>query len=272
MTTNHGSDTFVVFVTKLEAFMSEVVKPSTLAGKVALVTGGSRGIGAAIARRFACEGTDVALTYLNAADQAREVVADIETAGQRGIAIAADSADSDAVIRAVTQTASALGRLDILVNNAGIYPFGPFEEMTLEQIDQTLAIHVRAAFVAAQTAVRYMGEGGRIINIGSCFAERVPYPGVSLYAMSKAALIGLTKGLARDLGARGITVTVVHPGNTDTDMNPADSEQANDERGYIALGHYARPEDVAALVAHLAGEGGRYITGTAISIDGGYAA
>lgn len=145
-------------------------------------------------------------------------------------------------------------------------------EVTAEEVDRELAIHVRAVFVASQAAAQHMGAGGRIISIGSCFAERVPYPGLSLYAMTKSALLGLTKGLARDLGGRGITATVVHPGNTDTDMNPAAGPDAENEVPYIALGEYGVPADVAATVAHLAGGGGRYITGTAISVDGGYAA
>lgn len=243
-----------------------------LAGKVALVTGGSRGIGAAIARRLARDGADVALTYVSTPDKARAVVAEIEARGRRGLAIQADSADPDAVTHAVERAAGELGRLDILVNNAGVYPFGPLEDVGVEEIDRTLAIHVRAAFVAAQAAARHMSAGGRIISIGTCFAERVPYPGLSLYAMSKSALTGLTKGLARDLGERGITANVVHPGNTNTDMNPADGPDAVTERPYIALGHYAEPDDIAGTVAHLAGPDGRYITGAAIAVDGGYAA
>jgi len=243
-----------------------------LDGKAALVTGGSRGIGAAIARRLAAEGADVALTYLQAGDSAAEVVADIERAGGRGLAIEADAADPDAAAETVQRAVAELGRLDILVNNAGVFPVGPLEEVGLEEVDRTLAIHTRAPFLFAQAAVRHMGAGGRIISIGSCFVERVPYPGVSLYALSKAALTGLTKGLARDLGERGISVTLVHPGSTDTDMNPAGAPEADAERGYIALGEYARPEDIAATVAHLAGEEGRYLTGTAIAVDGGFAA
>ena len=243
-----------------------------LTGKAALVTGGSRGIGAAVARRLAQDGADVALTYLNAADAAQAVVAGIEAAGRRGLAIAADSADAVQVAAAVERAAQAFGRLDILVNSAGVFPNGPLEAVTVEEVDRTLAIHVRAAFVASQAAARRMGSGGRIISIGSCFAERVPYPGVSLYAMSKAALAGLTKGLARDLGARGITANLVHPGPIDTDMNPADSEAAAEERRWTALGRYGEGEDVAAMVSHLAGEGGRYVTGAALAVDGGYAA
>lgn len=243
-----------------------------LTGKVALVTGGSRGIGAAIATRLAHDGADVAITYHSAADQAKTVVGQIEAAGRRGLAIAADNSDPDAVTGAVTQTAAHFGRLDVLVNNAGVFPTGPLQDVTLAELDHALAVHVRAVFLASQAAAQQMGAGGRIISIGSCFAERVPYPGISLYTMTKSALLGLTKGLARDLGPRGITATVVHPGCTDTDMNPAEGPDAEAELPFIALGHYGTGADIAATVAHLAGEGGRYITGTAISVDGGYAA
>lgn len=243
-----------------------------LAGKVALVTGGSRGIGAAIAKRLARDGADVALTYVSAADKARAVVAEIEAAGRRGLAIAADSADPEAVITAVDRTAAELGRLDILVNNAGIFPYGPPEAVTLADIDRTLAIHVRAVFVASQAALRHMGAGGRILSIGSCLGQRVPHPGVTLYAMSKSALIGFTKGLARDVGPRGITVNLIDPGSTDTDMNPADGPGADAQRGLMALGHFGSADDIAAMTAHLAGPGGRFVTGAAIAVDGGYAA
>ena len=167
--------------------------------------------------------------------------------------IGADSGDPSAVMGAVERTVGELGRLDILVNNAGVFPIGPLEEVTLEEIQRTLAVHTVGSFVAAQAAARHMTAGGRIISIGSCFAERVPYSGVTLYAMSKAALIGLTKGLARDLGGRGINATVVHPGSTDTEMNPANGAEADGEREYIALGRYASPNEVAATVAALAG-------------------
>jgi NAD(P)-dependent dehydrogenase (short-subunit alcohol dehydrogenase family) len=246
--------------------------PLPLAGKVALVTGGSRGMGGAIAKRLAQDGADVALTYVGAPDRAHDVAAEIEHAGRRGLAIRADSADANAIVAAVERTVAELGRLDILVNNAGIFPNGPLEAVTPDEIDRTLAIHVRAAFVAAQAAARHMGAGGRIVSIGSCLAERVPTPGVTLYAMSKSALTGLTKGLARDLGPRGITANLVHPGPIDTDMNPADGPGADEERKLLATGAFGTGADVAATVAHLAGDAGRYVTGAAIAVDGGYAA
>ena len=243
-----------------------------LTGKAALVTGGSRGIGAAIATALAERGADVAITFRSAGDRARAVLSAIAAAGRRGLAIEADSADPEAVVAAVRQTAEGFGRLDILVNNAGIFPFGPPEKVSLAEIDRTLAIHVRAVFVASQAALGHMGDGGRIISIGSCFAQRVPYGGVTLYAMSKSALIGFTKGLARDVGGRGITVNTVDPGSTDTEMNPADGATSDVERGLMAVGRYGKPADIAAMVAHLAGEGGRFVTGASIAVDGGYAA
>lgn len=243
-----------------------------LQGKVALVTGGSRGIGAAIARRLARDGADVAITYEKNAERARAVVDAIAGCGRRGLAIAADSADPEAVAAVVERTVAELGRLDILVNNAGIFPYGPFEAVSLAELDRTLAIHAKSAFVAAQGASRHMTDGGRIVSIGSCLAELVGDPGVTLYAMSKAALNGLTKGLARDLGPRGITANVVHPGPIDTDMNPAASEGADQQRARLALGQFGEAEDIAATVAHLVGPGGRFITGAAIAVDGGFAA
>lgn len=243
-----------------------------LAGKAALVTGGSRGIGAAIAIALAREGADVAITYVSAADKAQAVVAQIQALGRRAVAMRADGADMAEVKAAVEQAAAEFGALDILVNNAGIALMGPLQDVTLDDIDRTLSIHVRASFVAAQAAAKHMGEGGRIINIGSCLAERVAGAEMTLYAMSKAALIGLSKGLAFDLGPRGITANTVHPGPIDTDMNPADGEGADDQRSKIALGHYGNADDIAATVAHLAGPGGRFITGASIAVDGGFAA
>ncbi len=240
-----------------------------LEGKVALVTGGSRGIGAAVARQLAAAGADVAITYEKSADLAQGVIADVQAAGRRGLAIAANSADPAAVRGAVDRTAAELGRLDILVSNAGIGRMGPLEDVSLEDVDLTLNVHVRASFVAAQAAARHMGEGGSIINIGSCLADRVPGGGMTLYATSKAALNGMAKGLARDLGPRGITANVVHPGPIDTDMNPADGPGADPQRAATALGRYGTADEIAATVLHLAGPGGRFITGASLAVDGG---
>jgi 3-oxoacyl-[acyl-carrier protein] reductase len=226
-----------------------------LSGRVALVTGGSRGIGAAIAVRLAQEGADVALTYREGRDGAEKVVREIEGLGRRGLALQADSADPAAVRAAVDRAAAELGRLDVLVNNAGVV--------------RTIAIHVRAAFVAAQAASPHLGAGGRIINIGSNLAERAPHGGIALYSLTKSALTGFSRALARELGPRGITVNVVHPGSTDTDMNPADGPSAEAQRALTALGSYQTADDVAATVAHLAGAGGRTITGTALLVDSG---
>jgi NAD(P)-dependent dehydrogenase (short-subunit alcohol dehydrogenase family) len=242
---------------------------SDLVGKAALVTGGSRGIGAAIALRLAGLGADVAITYLSAKDRADEVVKQIKAHGRRGVAIAADNADADAVIAAVDRTKTEFGQLDILVNNAGIYPYGLIDEVSLDDVDRALGIHTRAVYLASQAAIRHMTTGGRIISIGSSLSERVPYPGVALYSMSKSALVGFTKGLARDVGDRGITANLVHPGSTNTEMNPAEGETAADELALIPLGRYGDTADIANTVAFLAGPGGRHITGTSITVDGG---
>jgi 3-oxoacyl-[acyl-carrier protein] reductase len=242
---------------------------SELLGEVALVTGGSRGIGAAIAVRLAELGSDVAITYAQSKERADEVVDRITAHGRRGLAVKADSAAADEVVAAVGHVVDELGRLDILVNNAGVFPFGPIDDVSLDEVDRTLAIHARAVYLASQAAVRHMSAGGRIISIGSNLAERVPFSGVTLYAMSKAALIGFTKGLARDLGDRGITVNLVQPGSTDTDMNPADGPTADDQRALSALGRYANPTDIADTVAFLSGPGGRNITGAVLTVDAG---
>ncbi|QWF79587.1 SDR family NAD(P)-dependent oxidoreductase [Amycolatopsis sp. CA-230715] len=242
---------------------------SPLEGKVALVTGGSRGIGAAIATRLAEDGANVALTYRAGKDQADEVVAAIEGLGRKAIAIKADSADAGEVAAAVDAGAKALSGLDILVNNAGVFPTATIDQVTDEEIDRTFAIHVRAVFVAAREAVKHLPEGGRIITIGSNLAERVPWPGLSLYSASKSALSGLTRGLARDLGPRGITAALVQPGSTATDMNPEDGAHSDAQREVSALGRYASASDIAATVAHLAGEAGRFVTGSTITVDGG---
>lgn len=244
---------------------------SSLTGRVALVTGGSRGIGAAIVRRLARDGAHVAFTYREAEESAKAVVADIESYGRTGLSIRADSADPTALVGAVEQTVAGLGRLDILVNNAGVFSAAPIEEVRPDHLDLAIAVHVRGVFVATQAAVRHLGAGGRIVNIGSSFASRVPtpVPGVSVYAMTKSAVNGLTRALARELGPRGITVNLILPGSTDTDMNPADSASADAQRSQIALGRYGTPADVAAMVSHLVGEGGRHISGASIAIDGG---
>lgn len=245
---------------------------AVLDGKVAFVTGGSRGIGKAVALKLAEDGADVALTYRDSAEHAADVVDRIKSLGRRAWAVRADSADPIAVREAVDQAAAEFGRLDIVVNNAGIGVLGPVEDLSLEDIDRVLNINVRAPFITSQAAVRHMAEGGRIISIGSCMAERVAFAGGSLYATSKTALTGLTKSLARELGPRGITVNLIHPGPTDTDMNPSAGPGADMQKGLTALGRYGQPSDVAATVAHLAGDAGRYVTGASIAVDGGFAA
>lgn len=245
---------------------------ATLNGKVALVTGGSRGIGAAIAKRLAGDGAAVAITYSGGQEKADEVVAEIESSGGRAIAMRANSADAEAVTAAVDETAKTLGRLDILVNNAGVATIAPIDEFTLEDFDRLMAINVRAVFVAAKEASRHMGEGGRIITIGSVNGDRVPFVGGSVYGMSKAAVAGFTRGLARDLGPRGITVNTVQPGPVDTEMNPADGPFAAVLLPTLAIRRYGQVDEVASLVAFLAGPDAGYITGAALSIDGGFLA
>ncbi|WP_171116836.1 MULTISPECIES: SDR family oxidoreductase [Streptomyces] len=241
-----------------------------LQGKVALVTGGSRGIGAATAVRLAREGADVALTYVNGKEAAQDVVRAVEALGRRAVALWADSADAAEAAGAVERAAEALGGLDVLVNNAGVGVLGPLESLSLADVDRVLAVNVRGVFLASQAAAARMTEGGRIITIGSCMTQRVPGPGGTLYATSKAALIGLTKALARELGGRGITANIVHPGPIDTDMNPADGPYAAGQAALTALGRFGTAEEVASMVAHLAGTS--YVTGAEFSIDGGHAA
>jgi 3-oxoacyl-[acyl-carrier protein] reductase len=243
-----------------------------LAGKVALITGGSRGIGAAIAKRLAEDGAAVAVTYVDAQQRAADVVGAIEAAGGRALALRADSADAGAVKRAVTETVKTLGRLDVLVNNAGIAVVAPLDQFSLDDFDRMVAVNVRAVFIAAQEASRHMGEGGRIITIGSVNADRMPFEGGGVYAMTKAAVAGLTRGLARDLGPRGITVNTVQPGPTATEMNPAHGPFAETMKGLTALGRYAESDEIAGLVAYLAGPEAAFVTGASLTIDGGYAA
>lgn len=245
----------------------------TLQNKRALVTGGSRGIGAAIVKRLAREGAHVALTYVSRPDHANETVKAAQAFGVQALAIQADSADAEAVVAAVERTVAELGGLDILVNSAGIGVIAPIDDYRLEDFDRTLAVNLRAVFIATQAAVKHMKAGGRIINIGSCNAERVPFAGGAVYAMSKAALVGLVKGLARDLGPRGITVNNVQPGPVDTDMNPADSDFAELLRKQVmALPRYGTADEIAAMVAYLAGPEAGFVTGVSLTIDGGFTA
>ncbi|RAJ03744.1 3-oxoacyl-ACP reductase family protein [Aeromonas salmonicida] len=244
----------------------------SLSGQVAFVQGGSRGIGAAIVKRLARDGAAVAFTYVSSASKAEEIVATITAAGGKALAIRADSADAIAVQHAIRQTVTTFGRLDILVNNAGVLVWGNIEELTLDDLDRTLAVNIRSVFVACQEAAHHMGKGGRIINIGSTNADRIPMAGGSVYAMSKSALVGLTKGMARDLGPKGITVNNVQPGPVDTDMNPADGESAALLKGMMALARYGKDEEIASFVAYLAGPEAGYITGASLTIDGGFSA
>ena len=240
-----------------------------LNNKVALVTGGSRGIGAAIALALAGNGADVAITYVSAPEKAEEVVKAIESLGRRALAIQADNLDAAAVEAAVGQAHAKLGGLDILVNSAGVFSVDTIDTATLEEYDRVMSIHVRAGFVASKAAAALMKAGGRIIFIGSNLGEKVPFPGLSIYSTSKFAVVGLTKALARDLGPRDITVNVVQPGSTDTDMNPANGEGADAQRALMAIPRFGKASDIAGLVAFLAGEEGRFITGASLTIDGG---
>jgi NAD(P)-dependent dehydrogenase (short-subunit alcohol dehydrogenase family) len=244
----------------------------TLDGKVALVTGGSRGIGAATAIRLAADGADIVLTYQHNDQLAAAVVDRVKELGRRALAIRADSGDAAAVVAAVETTVAEFGRLDILVNNVGVGVIAPIDQIQLEDIDRVLGVNVRGTFLVTQAAAPHLGDGGRVITIGSCAADRVPGPGMTLYALSKTAMIGLTKAFARELGARGVTVNLVQPGPTDTDMNPADGPYAADQRSMTVFDRYADPVEIADTVAFLAGDQARYITGTSISVDGGHAA
>jgi len=243
-----------------------------LENKRALVTGGGRGIGAAIVKRLAREGAHVALTYVGKPDRASDTVKAAQASGVKALAVQADSADAAAVVAAVERTVREWGGIDILVNNAGIAVIAPIDGYRLEDLDRTLAVNVRAAFVATQAAVKHMPAGGRIINVGSCNAERMPFTGGGVYAMSKAALVGLVKGLARDLGPRGITINNVQPGPVDTDMNPATSDFAKMLMQQMALPRYGTGDEIASLVAYLASPEAAFVTGASLSIDGGFTA
>jgi 3-oxoacyl-[acyl-carrier protein] reductase len=244
----------------------------TLSGKVSFINGGSRGIGAATARRLAGDGATVAIGYQSSAEAANALAEEIRAAGGEALAIQADAADATSLKLAIDSVAGRFGRLDILVNSAGVLVLGPVDTFSLADFDKTVAVNVRAVFVAAQAAVAHMGDGGRIINISSTNAQRMPFPGGAVYAMSKSALTGLVKGLARDLGPRGITINNVSPGPVDTDMNPQTGDFATALHGLMAIPRHAHPDEIAAMVAYLAGPEAAFVTGADLLIDGGFAA
>jgi 3-oxoacyl-[acyl-carrier protein] reductase len=240
-----------------------------LTGKRALVTGASRGIGAAIARALAEQGADVAITYQNSPDCAQEVVRAIETLGRKAVAIQADSADPDAIKRSVDEAVAALGGLDILVNNAAIARYSTIADFTVEDIDALFAVNVRGTILATKAAIPHLPAGGRVINIGSAGADRIVGAPGTVYYMTKSALQSFTRGLAQELGPKDITANLVQPGSTDTDMNPADGDSADYQRSLIPLGRFGEPADVAAAVAFLATPAAKHITGTIVTVDGG---
>jgi 3-oxoacyl-[acyl-carrier protein] reductase len=242
---------------------------SKLNKKVALVTGGSRGIGAAIAKRLAADGASVAITYTKDADAASSIVRAIEQTGGKALAIKADAADAAAVQGAVEKTVATLGRLDVLVNNAGTAIAKKFEETTLEELDRLIDINLRGTFVATQAALKHMNNGGRIIMIGSCVGERMITPGLVPYSATKGAIKMFTQGLSREVGDRGITVNNVQPGPIDTDLNPATGDWAVPQKAVTALGRFGTVDEVAALVAFIASPESSYITGANLTVDGG---
>ncbi|SNS77624.1 3-oxoacyl-[acyl-carrier protein] reductase [Asanoa hainanensis] len=244
----------------------------SLAGKVAIVTGGARGIGEGIARQLAAAGAMVAITYNASAERAELLVGAIHEAGGSALALKVDAADRGAVRAGIAEVVRRLGRLDILVNNAGVTHVSPVDTITDADYDHALAVNVDAVFFACQEALRHLGAGGRIITIGSVNADRIHFGGGSVYALTNAAVAGLTRALAREVSAQGITVNTVQPGPTDTDMNPADGPFAELTRPHIAVGRYGTTAEIGSLVAYLAGPEAAYVSGATINIDGGYAA
>lgn len=240
-----------------------------LEGKRALVTGASRGIGASIAKALAAAGADVAITYEKSSEQAAAVVKAIEAEGRRAIAIQADSADAAAIHASVQKTVEALGGLDILVNNAGILRMGNVQDISIEDIDATLNVNVRAPILAAKAAIPHLKANGRIISIGSYFADRVPASLLGVYSASKSALVALTQGLARELGPHGITANLVQPGSIDTDMNPVEGPFAATLKALTATGEYGKGDDIAQAMVFLASANASYITGATLTVDGG---
>ncbi len=242
---------------------------SKLGGKVALVTGASRGIGAAIAKRLAADGASVAITYAKDTKAAAAVVGAIENSGGKAIAIQADAADPKAIQAAIEKVVATLGRIDVLVNNAGTAIPNPFEETTLEEMDHMIDLNFRGVMVATQATLKHMNDGGRIIMIGSCLGERNMTPGLVAYAATKGAVKMFTQGLSREVGSRGITVNNVQPGPIDTDLNPAAGDWAAPQKAITALNRYGQVDEVAALVAFVAGPESSYITGANLTVDGG---
>jgi 3-oxoacyl-[acyl-carrier protein] reductase len=242
---------------------------ANLTNKTALVTGGSRGIGAGIAKRLAADGATVAITYTKGADAAAAVVAEIERGGGKAIAIQADAVDAAAVAKAVEKTVAAFGGLDVLVNNAGTAIPKLFQEATLEELDRVIDINIRGTFVATLAALKHIKDGGRIIMIGSCVGERNMTPGLAAYGATKGAIKMFTQGLARELGSRSITVNNVQPGPIDTELNPAAGDWAIPQIANTALKRYGQVEDIAAMVAFVAGPEASYITGASLTVDGG---
>jgi len=241
----------------------------TLSNKVAIVTGGSRGIGAAIAKRLASDGASVAITYTRGADAAASVVKEIQAAGGAAIAIKADASDPQMVVAAINQTVETFGGLDVLVNNAGTAIPKPFEETSLEEMDQVIDINLRGVFVATHAALKHLRNGGRVITIGSCVGERMMTPGLVAYSATKGAVKMFTQGLAREVGARAITVNNVQPGPIDTDLNPVAGDWATPQIANTALKRYGHVDDVASLVSFVAGPEAGYITGASLTVDGG---
>ncbi len=241
----------------------------SLEGKVALVTGGSRGIGAAIAKRLAADGASVAITYAKDSSSASAVVAAINAADGKAIAVQADAASVEDVQAAVQKTVSELGTLDILVNNAGTAIPKPFVETTLDEMDHVLNLNIRGVFVTTQAALKHMNENGRIIMIGSCVGERNLTPGLAAYAATKGAVKMFAQSLSREVGSRGITVNNVQPGPIDTDLNPASGDWATPQKAVTALNRYGTVNEVAALVAFIASPESAYITGANLTVDGG---
>jgi 3-oxoacyl-[acyl-carrier protein] reductase len=240
-----------------------------LEGKIALVTGGSRGIGAAIAKRLAADGASVAITYSKDGSSASAVVKAIELDGGKAVAIQADAADAQAIKNAVEKAVATLGRLDVLVNNAGTAIPQKFEDATLEDLDRVININIRGTFITTQAALKHMNNGGRIIMIGSCVGERMMTPGLAAYSATKGAVKMFSQGLSREVGSRAITVNNIQPGPIDTDLNPSGSEWAVPQKAATALDRYGRVDEVAALVAFVAGPESSYITGANLTVDGG---